>query len=118
MNISDFKYAFTIIGGGWGYIHDIYLISENKVYYKRDFSCEEVEKNINSMTFTCIADLDTTKMNFETHGDTIGCDAPDITMYRLEDGTHKPIWSVGDYDNSEAVHCVRIAVNEKLHSGQ
>ena len=38
MKLEDFKYVFTIIGGGWTHIQDMYLITDNRIYYKKNFN--------------------------------------------------------------------------------
>ena len=44
-NILKAKYAFTIIGGGWGYSHELYAItSDNSVYYTNEFRDLETAK--------------------------------------------------------------------------
>lgn len=118
MNLFDFKYAFTIVGGGWGHIQDVYFISDTQVFYKKNFSYDEVNNHLDTMEFSCVIDLDTTNMDFKTHRNHIGCDAPYITMYKIKNGIDKKIWRVGDYDNSEAVSQIRTAVYYALRNSQ
>ena len=39
MNIENVKYLFTIIGGGWTYAHDLYIITkDDKIFYTDEFN--------------------------------------------------------------------------------
>lgn len=92
------KYAFTVIGGGWGYQHDLYVItSDNSVYYTKDFDEDNLENAKPEFIFKLDEELD-----FEKHRNDTGCDAPDITMYKAEDGMLKVLYCVGNYDNVPA----------------
>lgn len=42
------------------------------------------------------------ELDFEKHRNDTGCDAPDITMYKAEDGMLKVLYCVGNYDNVPA----------------
>lgn len=95
-NILKAKYAFTIIGGGWGYSHELYAItSDNSVYYTNEFNDLETAKP----EFLLKLDAD---LNFEEHSNIRGCDGEEITMYKIENNTLKELYHVGNYGNIPA----------------
>ena len=96
--VLNAKYAFTVIGGGWGYQHELYVIAQdNSVYYTTNFDENNLENAKPEFIFSLDEELD-----FEKHRDRTGCDAPDITMYKIEDSMLKCLYRVGDYDNVPA----------------
>ena len=65
MKVEDVKYLFTITGGGWGYTHDLYVVTkDDKIYYTEkfnnkdlldcepDFMCDLYPKNLKN---SCIS---------------------------------------------------------------
>ena len=43
MKVEDVKYLFTITGGGWGYTHDLYVITkDDKIYYTEKFNSKDL----------------------------------------------------------------------------
>lgn len=43
MKVEDVKYLFTLTGGGWGYSHDLYVVTkDDKIYYTEKFSNEDL----------------------------------------------------------------------------
>lgn len=43
MKVEDVKYLFTITGGGWGYAHDLYVVTKDaKIYYTEKFNSKDL----------------------------------------------------------------------------
>ena len=62
MNKDKVSYVFTLIGGGWGYSHDMYVITkDDKVYYTNKFN----EDNLLDCNLEYMCDLyDSSRSNF------------------------------------------------------
>lgn len=77
------------------YCGEKYVIaSDNSVYYTKDFDDDNLENAKLEFIFKLDEELD-----FEKHRNDTGCDAPDITMYKAEDGMLKVLYCVGNYNN-------------------
>ena len=110
MNLSDFKYLFTIIGGGWGDVHEFWGISEdNRVFFSPNIKSLDVSDL--EYKFTLNGDLD-----FELHSNNVGFDAPVCTMYKVHEDDISLIYSVGMYDNTPAVDIVKSIYNQERNS--
>lgn len=96
-DFQNVKYIFVITGGGWEYYHDLYVVmKDNSVLYTDEFDTIETAQP------EFIFKLDK-KLDFEEHTDNIGCDAPDCTMYHVNNGQLQKLYCVGMYDNTPAV---------------
>ena len=106
--VPNIKYMFTVVGGGWTHESRAYFIADDRVYRLGNFSPEILKKKFEEITSTLASvNFDATGLDFENHGTSVGMDAPEITMYRYENGEYKKLWSVGDYRNSEAVDTIQ-----------
>lgn len=102
MDLKKFKYVYTEIGGGWAYSYVLYAISNDNGLYKTcKFDVEHLEDA--SVEFVC--DIPG-GLNFEEHGNNVGLDAADCTMYRVQDGKLVKLYTVGMYGNIPAVEVV------------
>lgn len=99
MEINNIKYLFTITGGGWTSSHKLYVItSDNSVYYTENFS----EDNILSIEPEFLFKLNE-NLDFEEYDYNVGFDAPECSMYKMENGELKHLYTVGMYGNTPAV---------------
>lgn len=99
MEINNIKYLFTITGGGWTSSHKLYVITpDNSVYYTEKFT----ENNILSIEPEFLFKLNE-NLDFEQHKCSIGFDASECSMYKVENGELKHLYTVGMYDNTPAV---------------
>lgn len=101
MVLSDFKYLFTVTGGGWTFVHEFWGISkDNRVFFSP--KVDSLDVNNLEYKFTLDEDLD-----FEKHNDNVGFDAPTCTMYKVDSDKTEFLYSVGMYSNTPAVDMVR-----------
>lgn len=100
MDLKNVEYVFTITGGGWTTQHDLYAITKDrKVLHTEKF--DDLEAASPEYLFDLEEDLD-----FEEHGNNVGFDAPDLTMYKVKEGKLKKLYAVGMYHNSPAVDMI------------
>lgn len=115
MVLSDFKYLFTIIGGGWTFVHEFWGISkDNRVFFSTNVKSLDVSTL--EYKFTLNGDLD-----FELHNNNVGFDAPTCSMYKVHEGETSLLYSVGMYNNTPAVDIVKSIYNQECrgkHSSQ
>lgn len=97
---QNLNYVFTITGGGWSTYRDLYAITnDRKVLYTDKF--DDIETAEPQYLFGLEDDLD-----FETHSNNRGFDAPECTMYKVINGKLKRLYSVGMYNNVPAVDVI------------
>lgn len=109
------EYIFVLLGGGWTYISNLYYITKDKIYFKRNIDVKDLE-NFKNLDYDIIVDHDNSSLDFEKHSNTVGFDAPDITMYRVTGNSLKMIWRVGDYHNSEAVDIIEEIIGKARYN--
>lgn len=110
---QQIKYMFTLTGGGWGQVSKAYFVTDDKIYFADNFSEDEfMENGIQSVKFTKVVVFDSTDLDFAKHGNNVGFDAPEITMYACNKGKYEKLWSVGDYRNSDVVDVIRSKVSK------
>lgn len=100
----DLNYvAYT--GGGWYSYHELYIITDNRKVLYSDMQSKPV----------FLFDLEE-ELDFEAHGNTVGFDAPDCSMFKVQDSILgnckqlRELYCVGMYDNTPAVDRI-----EQLH---
>lgn len=110
---QQIKYMFTLTGGGWVQVSKAYFVTDDKIYFADNFSEDEfMENGIQSVKFTKVVVFDSTDFDFAKHGNNVGFDAPEITMYACNKGKYEKLWSAGDYRNSDVVDAIRSKVSK------
>jgi hypothetical protein len=121
------EYAFTVIGGGWGYSHKLFIICKdgtvimarkfdksNILDYSEEFRFNYKDSGVDEDT-TAISICDGKKTylssilngkapNFEKHSmEHFVFDAPTYTMYKVTNGIVKELFSTNDVDSCKAM---------------
>lgn len=98
IDLNHVAYVFTITGGGWVPYHQLYILTnDRKVLYS--------DMQSNPMF---LFDLEE-GLDFEIHGNSVGFDAPDCSMFKVRDSIMghskqlRELYCVGMYDNTPAV---------------
>lgn len=126
-SLDDMEYAFTVKGGGWGYIHKLFIIykdgtvimarkfdDSNILDYTEDFrfnykNSRVDEDNVaisicNGKKTYLSSILNGKEPNFEEHSNVhFVCDAPTYTMYKITNGTVRELFSTEDVDSCKAM---------------
>lgn len=126
-SLDDMKYAFTVKGGGWGYIHKLFIIyKDGTVIMAREFDDSNIldytedfmfnyknsrvdEDNVaisicNGKKIYLSSILNGKEPNFEEHSNVhFVCDAPTYTMYKITNGTVRELFSTEDVDSCKAM---------------
>lgn len=121
------EYAFTVIGGGWGYIHELFVIcKDGTVVMAREFDDSNILDYTEAFRFSYKSsgvDEDTTAIsicdgkktylssilngkapNFEKHSmEHFVFDAPTYTMYKVTNGTVEELFSTEDVNSCKAM---------------
>lgn len=93
IDLNYVAYVFTITGGGWGSYHELYIITNDRKVLYSDMQSKPV----------FLFDLEE-ELDFEDHGNTVGFDAPDCSMFKVQDNKQlRELYCVGMYDNTPAV---------------
>lgn len=98
IDLNYVAYVFTITGGGWGSYHELYIITNDRKVLYSDMQSKPV----------FLFDLEE-ELDFEAHGNTVGFDAPDCSMFKVQDSIRgnckqlRELYCVGMYDNTPAV---------------
>lgn len=93
IDLNYVAYVFTITGGGWGSYRELYIITNDRKVLYSDMQSKPV----------FLFDLEE-ELDFEDHGNTVGFDAPDCSMFKVQDsilGNCKQLREL--YDNTPAV---------------
>lgn len=125
--LDDIEYAFTVKGGGWSYIHELFVIcKDGTVVMAREFDDSNILAYTEAFRFNYKnsgVDEDTTAIsicdgkktylssilngkvpNFEKHS--MGhfvFDAPTYTMYKVTNGTVEELFSTEDVNSCKAM---------------
>lgn len=126
-SLDDMEYAFTVKGGGWGYIHKLFIIyKDGTVIMAREFDDSNIldytedfrfnyknskvdEDNVvisicNGKKIYLSSILNGKEPNFEEHSNVhFVCDAPTYTMYKITNGTVRELFSTEDVDSCKAM---------------
>lgn len=92
VDLKDTLYAVVVVGGGWSYSHDLYLVTNSRsVYYTKNWKDEEVTPS-ESLEAEYIGSLESSGM-FEPPKKINRCvfDAPEIMVF--DNTLDKPIYS-------------------------
>ena len=125
--LDDMEYAFTVKGGGWGYIHKLFIIyKDGTVIMAREFDDSNIldytedfrfnyknsrvdEDNVaisicNGKKTYLSSILNGKEPNFEEHSNVhFVCDAPTYTMYKIINGTVRELFSAENVDSCKAM---------------
>lgn len=106
MNLSDFKYLFTVTGGGWTEVREFWgIFKDNRVFLSPNVD----SLNVNNLEYKFSLDEE---LDFEEHNTNVGFDAPICTMYKVVGNDVELLYSIGMYNNTPAVSKVR-TINER-----
>lgn len=132
MKLENIAYLFTVIGGGWGYTHDLFVITtDDKLYYTEKFNdnlldCElayvcDLYGSTNNLCIRSSYDgrkreylfdlLNTDgKVDFEDYKEDIygSMDALEVTLYKNENNTLKKLTTCYGFDSIPAVRYVSV----------
>lgn len=128
--MNEIIFAFTEIGGGWSYIHELFVVlkdgtvihakdfNDSKILdFKEDFRFNYKNTGVNEDT-TVIAICNGKKTylssilngkepNFEEHSkEHFVFDAPTYTMYKVTNGVVKKLFSTGDVHSCKAMNYI------------
>lgn len=130
IKVDDMEYAFTVKGGGWGYIHKLFIIyKDGTVIMAREFDDFNIldyteafrfnyknsgvdEDNVaisicNRKKIYLSSILNGKEPNFEEHSNVhFVCDAPTYTMYKITNGTVRELFSTEDVDSCKAMNYI------------
>lgn len=99
LNLEKAKYIFTITGGGFTYLHDLYVIeSDGTVLHTEDFDIKNIEDASPKEIFALKKDLDFTKY--------VGwflMDSPKCDMFEVENRKLQFLYTT-DLNNSFAAN--------------
>lgn len=137
MDIENIKYLFTNIGGGWVYIHDLFIITkDDKIYHTEKFDdddllgcepeyvCDLYPKDLENCWISTSVAFDGTEINkylfdllnsedkvdFEDFKQLeYACmDGTDLTLYKNVDNRLEKLVEYGDIDFMPAVRYVMV----------
>lgn len=124
------EYAFTVVGGGWGYSHKLFIIcKDGTVIMAREFNDSDILDYTEEFRFNYKdsgVDEDTVAIsicngkktylssilngkapNFEKHSvEHFVFDAPTYTMYKVTNGTVEELFSTNDVDSCKAMNYI------------
>ena len=130
LNIDNIVYAFTVKGGGWEYIHELFIIyKDGTVIYAKDFNDSNIFDFTENFRFnykdlridedtTVIAICNEKKIylrsilngkepNFEEHNKGhFVFDAPTYTMYKVTNGIIKELFATNDVHSCKAMNYI------------
>lgn len=128
--LDDIEYAFTVKGGGWSYIHELFVIcKDGTVARAREFDDSNILNYVEDFRFNYKntgVDEDTTAIsicngkktylssilkgeepNFEKHSKGhFVFDAPTYTMYKVKNGVVKKLFSTEDVNSCKAMNYI------------
>lgn len=137
LNINDVAYAFTVIGGGWGYNHELFVImTDNTVYETTKFDdkdilyCEpEYKFNLYSLAKEQSEVWIGTRWSKDEHGnevkkvdylDSLTNDDNKVDFEDIRDGSEcimdAPVYTVYKNVNNELVGLVRTYNFCRIHA--